>query len=160
MKNIRSQIYPSSQELYQLLNKARILQEAHPDQPIAPVFVCRKTHRTSFWMAQQLGFLIIERGAQFAGTVEDEETLHKVRIELHFQDLLPGNGPSLRVRDRFRDTLPKYAATYAAKWQKTVANLDLADCIRQLKSAKNYAERSQLMALFREHVKRAGHLGF
>lgn len=158
VKNIRGWMYPSSAEIYQLLDKARALQHMHPDQPILPVFVCRKAHKTSYWMAQQLGFIILDMPEQFAGTV-DEQALDEIRVELHFQDLRVGIGPSQRVRDRFRHTIPRVGLQYAAAWQKTIANPDLADSIHRLRYAPD-AERTSLMTAFRDSVISAGHPGF
>lgn len=39
VKNIRDWIYPSSQELYQLLEKASLLQQLRPDVLMVPVFI-------------------------------------------------------------------------------------------------------------------------
>lgn len=47
VKNIRSWVYPTSIELYQLLHKASVLQLAHPDQHIMPVLACRKAQVTT-----------------------------------------------------------------------------------------------------------------
>jgi hypothetical protein len=42
VKNIRDWIYPSSQELYQLLEKAAQLKQLRPEIPIVPLLVCRR----------------------------------------------------------------------------------------------------------------------
>lgn len=54
VKNLRGWMYPHSSEIYQLLDKACLLQQANPGQPILPVFVCRKAQKPSYGMAQQL----------------------------------------------------------------------------------------------------------
>lgn len=159
VKNIRSQIYPHSEEPYQLLYKAHVLQKARPDQPILPVLVCRKAHRTLFWMAKQLGFFVIEMKIQYAGALNEKE-LDEVRNELHFHDLRAGDGPSVFVRDRFRDTIPRYALEWAAKWQQFVANPELAQYVPLLREETNTRDRGPLMAEFRDQVKRAGYQGF
>jgi hypothetical protein len=159
VKNIRGWIYPSSEEIYQLLFKAVLLQERHPDQPILPVLVCRKAQTTSYWMAQQLGFMIIDMGVQFAGDVDDEAAMDEVRNELYFHDLRYGSGPSLRVRDRFQKTLPIHGAKIADAWRNTVHNPYIALSIRQLRYAKG-RDRNELMAALRQYVKDAGHQGF
>jgi hypothetical protein len=158
VKNIRGWIYPHSVEIYQLLHTACVLQQANPEQPILPVLVWRKVQTPSFWMAKQLGFMIIEMGLQFAGDVE-QEVLDEVRNELHFSDLRAGVGPSLRVRDRFQKTVPGYCSEIAEAWQKTVANHFLAHSIHELRRVKGYT-RNPLMAQFRQLVKDAGHQGF
>lgn len=154
VKNIRSWIYPAAEELYQLLSKATLLQQAHPAQPIVPVFVCRKAHETTFWMARQLGFMVIDMGAQFVGDVEQDK-LDEVRRGLYFLDLQNGTGPSLRVRDRFRDTLPNHCSKIAERWRDTALNTTLAPRIMQLKTA-TAKDRSSHMEWFRYEVKAAG----
>ena len=148
VKNLRSWIYPQAPELFQLLGKAQLLQAAQPDQPIVPVFACRKVHPTTYWMAQQLGFMAISMGIQFAGDVPDEEEVYEVRSELHFQDLARGSGPSLRVRDRLQKTLPNNAHDIAAQWAATCANDDMANTLRQLRTAR-HSKHDDLVASLR-----------
>jgi hypothetical protein len=112
-----------------------MLQLAHLDHPIVPVFVCRKAHKTTFWMAQQLGFVVIDMGIQFAGDV-DEEEIFEVRHELHFQDLARGRGPSLRVRDRLTSTLPRICQDTAVQWKETCLDLEMAVIITRLRRAE------------------------
>jgi hypothetical protein len=144
VKNLRSWIYPSAQEIYQLLHKALVLQAAHPDHPIVPVFVCRMAHKTTFYMAKQLGFMTIAMGIQFAGDVGEEELL-EVRNELHFRDLERGHGPSLRVRDRLTGTLPRTGPAIAEQWAMTAADSSAADLITKLRRSTRQ-EHDQLMA--------------
>jgi hypothetical protein len=136
VKNLRSWIYPSSAELYQLLHKAVVLQRARPSSSIVPIIVCRKAHTTTFWMARQLGFFAIAMDAQFAGKV-DEASLDEVRTELHFTDLRVGTGPSLRVRDRVRDTLPRVCTSVAETWRSTVMAEPLASAIESVRQARS-----------------------
>jgi len=135
VKNIRSWVYPGASELYQLLHKALLLHQAQPQAPLVPVFVCRRAHPTTFWMAKQLGFVVIDMNRQYAGDVGEQELLD-VRNELHFNDLYAGAGPSLRVRDRFTKVLPRIATTMAAQWSTTAATPELATLLEQLRAAK------------------------
>jgi hypothetical protein len=155
VKNLRSWVYPSAPELYQLLTKAALVQTAHPDQRIVPVFVCRKAHKTTFWMAQQLGFMAIDMGIQYAGDV-DEEDLYEVRSELHFQDLARGSGPSLRVRDRLKDTLPAIAQKVAGQWAETCANEELTQTLRALRTGKANDLLAHLRAINNAMGRRGG----
>jgi hypothetical protein len=158
VKNIRGWIYPPSAELYQVLDKACLLQQTNRDQRILPVLACRKAHTTTFWMAKQLGFMVIDMGAQFVGDV-DEDGMHEVRNELHFQDLSHGTGPSLRIRDRFRNTVPKYGVEIATAWHHTATNQRLATLIAALRHAKG-CDRHPQMAALRAQVRAEGHQGF
>jgi hypothetical protein len=99
VKNVRQWIYPSAAEHFQLLTKALLVQRAQPDAAPVPILVCRKAHVTLFWMAKQLGFMVIDLEHQFIGAV-DELRMMEVRNGLWFTDLAIGDGPSLRVRDR------------------------------------------------------------
>jgi hypothetical protein len=93
VKNLRSWIYPSSQELFQVLYKGAVVQRAAPAQPIVPVLICRKAHTTTFWMAHQLGFIVIDMGVQFVGDVPATR-LDEVRNERHFSDIRLGAEPA------------------------------------------------------------------
>lgn len=126
VKNIRDWIYPSNSELFQVLRKGIVLQQAHPTVPIVPILVCRKAQQTAFYMAQQLGFFVIDMGAQFVGTNVAEPALLEVRNELYFGDLRLGNGPSLRVQDRLSRHLPPYIHQYATTWGNTALDADIA----------------------------------
>lgn len=124
VKNIRSWIYPSAAELYQLLHKATVLQHARPESPIVPVLVCRRAHHTTYRMARQLGFFVIPMSRQFAGEVEEDDVA-EIRTELHFQDLVRGSDASQRVVDRLRKVLPENAAAFAATWRTLALDVDL-----------------------------------
>ena len=148
VKNLRSWIYPSAKDLYQLLHKAVVLQTAHPDQPIVPVFVCRKAHKTTFWMAQQLGFITIDMGIQYAGDIKEAELL-EVRNELHFRDLARGKGPSIRVQDRLSNTLPRTSPTFAQQWAGTVSDTSMTALIKKLRYSSRH-EHDVLLADLRQ----------
>jgi hypothetical protein len=156
VKNIRSWIYPSSAELYQLLDKAVLLQQSNPKQSILPIMVCRRAHRTTFWMAKQLGFFVIEMGRQFAGAV-DEKALLTVRNELHFNDLYAGTGPSIRVTERMQGSIPKQAADAAEQWRATTN--DLGATIRALRRVVKWKDRQVMMQLLREESLQRGDRG-
>lgn len=120
----------------------------HPELPVVPVFVRRKARKTTFWMAQQLGFVVIDMGIQFAGEVGEEELL-EVRSALHFHDLAHGHGPSLRVRDRLTDTSPRISQDTAAQWPATCSDLQMAVIITRLRRATP-GQHHALMAELRE----------
>lgn len=141
VKNIRSWVYPSSAEPYQLLAKAARLQQDHPTQPIIPMLICRRAHPTLFWMAQQLGFVVIELEAQFAGDVP-ADSLDEVRTELAFSDLRIGTGPSIRVAERLRSEAllaktPEIADTWATTAQAPIAG----QAILAAKASRDWSSR-------------------
>jgi hypothetical protein len=159
VKNLRSWIYPSAEELYQLLHKAIVLQTARPEQPIVPVFVCRRAHQTTFWMSHQLGFVTIDMGIQYVGDVEEQELL-EVRNELHFRDLAPGKGPSLRVRDRLTKTLPRTSVAVAEQWSATASDPAMVTVIEGIRrNTSNRQEHNALVAELRRANSRLGRQG-
>jgi hypothetical protein len=85
---------------------------------------------------------------QFAGDVDEEELL-EVRSELHVHDLAHGHGPSLRVRDRLTDTLPRMSHDTAGQWSATCSDLQMAVIITRLRRA-TLRQHEVLMAELRE----------
>lgn len=143
VKNIRSWVYPNSEEIFQVLGKALHLQTAAPTQPVIPLLICRRARDTTYWMAQQLGFIVIEMEAQYTG-VSDEKSVDEVRNELFFKDLRPGAPPSLRVRDRLQsDNLSAKLPDIAATWSATCSDPTAAAALDGAwKNRKNHTRRN------------------
>ena len=146
IKSIRDWIYPSSSELFQVLHKCVLLKQANPTQPVVPILVCRRAHKTSFWMAKQLGFVIIDMQAQYLGDSSDvdEEALREVRSELGFLDLRLGAAPNERVRDRF-SVLAPHMTGFAASWTETSGETDITELISHLRRSMPWADRDALL---------------
>lgn len=136
VKNVRGWIYPNSSEIYQVLFKCLVLKRNHPSVPVVPILACRAAHMTTFWMAKQLGFVVIDMGAQFVGRQVEEGPLLEVRNELGFGDLTRLTGPSLRVRDRLRDHLPPYIQDVASVWDASTSDAEIARLITALHEPK------------------------
>lgn len=136
VKNLRQWLYPSAAEIYQLLGKAAAVQQTRPDAAIVPVLVCRRAHVTLFWMAAQLGFMVIPMDCQFIGPHVEEPKYLEVRNELHFNDLKLGNGPSLRVRDRLKGPIRDKCTEYAQTWKRTVSDPQISTALLQLSNPK------------------------
>jgi len=160
VKNLRSWIYPSSIELYQLLHKAAVLQRARPDELITGILICRRAHPTLYWMAGQLGFAIIEMDTQFAGSV-DSDALDEVRVELNFADLRVSAGPSLRVRDRLASDsrLVQGIADSATNWKATALNDRFATPIAAIRKTTKDSDRLALVDRLRARAVAEGHRG-
>jgi hypothetical protein len=158
VKNIRDWIYPASRELYQLLTKSVALQRHRLDVPICPVLICRRAHKTTFWMAKALGFYVVATLRQYIEGIE-EEPLNEVRAELALLDLMIAPGPDDLLVKRFRDNFPTYGSTFAAKWAETASNSDLTDTFEPLRTLKRPAARAQQMALLRAAAEAAGYAG-
>ena len=71
VKNIRHWIYPLHSELFQLLHKAALLQQAHPEVPICPVLITRMRSWSADQMSRDLGFRVIDLHKQFVLPTED-----------------------------------------------------------------------------------------
>jgi hypothetical protein len=65
VKNLREWLYPRTPEVHQLLYKAAALQVGHPDHRWSPSSFCRRAHTTTYYMAFQLGFHVVDTRSQF-----------------------------------------------------------------------------------------------
>ncbi|EFG78291.1 hypothetical protein HMPREF0591_1815 [Mycobacterium parascrofulaceum ATCC BAA-614] len=158
VKNIRQWIYPSAPELYQLLAKGVLVQQARPDATVAPILVCRKAHVTTFYMAKQMGFMVIDMGRQFIGAVEEDKML-EVRNELWFTDLALGDGPSLRVRDRLRSAVRSNCVDVAAIWRDTALDVELGQTILAAGKARDERALNREVHQLRQAAAERGWLG-
>ena len=159
VKNIRSWIYPNSGELYQVLTKGLQAQQADPEQAVVPVLVCRRAHPTLFYMAKQLGFVVIDTRRQWAGPV-DEAKLLEVRNELHFTDLHAGSDRSIRVWDRFTQSgLPGAMPVIARQWHATTSDPILPSLINSLRRSLTHAEREATLNDLRDRNRDLGNGG-
>lgn len=126
VKNIRHWIYPDSAEIYQLLDKAARLQQAHPNQLFVPVLVCRKVHYLTFRLAKSLGFIIFYFGNNIQPILPHSEVipahLQEVVEELDYQ-LIQTDGPLDSLSTQFNDTLPKDALAISKRWEIAGASL-------------------------------------
>jgi hypothetical protein len=92
VKNIREWVYPRTQELYQVLHKAALIQQAQPEAFIVPILVCRRAHATTKFMAKDLGFYVIEARRQFLpeSSLIDPNALIELTAELGITDMVQG----------------------------------------------------------------------
>ena len=156
IKNVREVIYPNSSELYQVLFKAVTLQTVHQSTAIVPIFICRKSHITTIYMARKLGFYVLEMSRQYVSPAVEQRLFEEVRNELQFSDLYRGDEPSLRIRDRLgqiRNSMPRAAST----WATTALDPDIAPLIGRIRNEHTRpAERSTLMEQLRAANVRLG----
>jgi hypothetical protein len=143
VKNVRQWLYPTAPEPFQLLGKAVMVQQANPDVPVLPVLVCRRAHPTLFWMAKQLGFIIINMDVQFIGPRIEEAGYLEVRNGLHFHDLTLGDGPSLRVRDRLAATVRTHCTEFATHWHATAHDPQISAALAKLAKTKSSDQRTR-----------------
>lgn len=158
VKNIRDWIYPSSQELYQLLTKAADAQSQRPEHLIAPVLICRRAHFTAYRMAKDLGFFIIQTRRQYLPQSVPEDRLFEIQSELGFQDLSTEPGPDPRLRHFMVDIFGPQALAKAAKWRDTVAS-PLADGFRSMQADGLTRRRVGTLETIRKLASAAGFAG-
>lgn len=159
VKNIREWVYPSTSELFQLLTKAALIQQAHPTHPMLPVFVCRRANKTAFRAAKALGFLVIDARRQYLlprvaldrDEAGDHALLDELRSELGFHDLVVANGPDPVVTKMFKDVVPKRVAEVPATWAEVGCRF--AEHYRALWQASSGPEQASLSRDFRRDVR-------
>jgi len=123
VKSRRDWIYPTSNELYQVLFKAAALKRLLPQGSIVPVLVCRRAHITAFRMLKDLGGYIIESREQWLPANNrrvDAAALLEVRNELSFLDLKIAPAAEIHqlVRRQFATYLPNSLPEQAQRWTK------------------------------------------
>jgi len=120
VKSLRSWIYPGSSRLFQLLHKAAMLSQSLPEVEILPVFICRRAHITTFRMARDLGFHVIDTlGIQWLPRLAsiDEASVTEVRRELGYVDLRFADGPDKYLLKQFREVLPRVSSARVERWR-------------------------------------------
>lgn len=145
-------MYPSAAEIYQLLGKAVVVQQSRPDAAVVPILVCRRAHPTTFWMAGQLGFVVIPMYRQFLGPHVEELKYLEVRNEVHFHDLTLGNGPGLRVSDRLKGAVRNKSIEFAQTWQRTVSDTRISATLLQLSRTTDRRDHAAWAAMVKELV--------
>ncbi len=119
VKNIREWIFPHSHQLYQVLLKASVIQNAHRDQRVAPLLVCRRKHIQTLYMAKDLGFMVVELKRQFLLPSADysEADVEEVRSGIGFTHLAITDQADARLVQILNETLPQHAELLALRWK-------------------------------------------
>lgn len=125
VKNRREWFGPANERLHHFLYKMAIVQQTEPDQPLVPVFICRRREHRTFAMAKQLGFYVIQYRSQFVRPVSEVNKVHfeEIRQELGYTDLELSETPNNALL-RALENLPKYADDLAELWRSTGSTLD------------------------------------
>ncbi|WP_295791401.1 hypothetical protein [uncultured Microbacterium sp.] len=136
-KNLREWIYPRTQELYQLLDKAASVQLAHPDVAIVPVLVCRRFHYTTGALAKQIGIHLIETKTQFVrrvvlGVDDGQRKVDEVVNELGY-DVTLHDDARPAIRRQFETTLPARVDDAAERWRLVASHPEAPDAIAVLR---------------------------
>ena len=124
VKNVRSWIYPAKEELYQILEKSARLANAHPDVPIIPVLVCRRSSYLVGVMGKDLGFVVLSFDKQpIIWPESDTRLLDEVIAELAYDLLaIPSSfedvPPSERIVGALKNALPVIAERTATTWEQ------------------------------------------
>lgn len=154
VKNVRNFIYPEYEEVWQLMNKSIAVSVARPTHPVLPILVCRRAHESTIWMAKQLGFMVVETKAQFAGPVDQGE-LDEVRNELHFTDLKAGHAANKYMTKQLYETAPRIAPTYSSTWAQTLADPFVLGHLQQAAQRRlPLSQRKALLAKIETHLGR------
>jgi hypothetical protein len=148
VKNIRSWIYRSTAELYQLLYKAARLQLDNPERRLLPVLVCRRAQYMTNQMAEALGFYVIATKRQYVPASLAADDVAEVNGELGYDlEAVPETPPPAMVK-HFRSTLQGVAARTAARWSISAqALIDEFQALRDprlIGSAREAATREML----------------
>lgn len=117
-KNVRSWLYPTAHEPFQLLEKAARLANDHPEHPVLPILVCRKAHDRLRWLAADLGFQIFATHDQYVHPSERINATHfdEVRDELGFADLRISADANPALTTWFQTTIVSAAPTFSDRW--------------------------------------------
>lgn len=149
--------YPSSRELYQLLDKGARLQLARPDVDIVPIFICRRPHITTMRMAKDLGFFVIPTRRQYIAPTIEETRIAEIRAELGLLDLVGTHDADERIIAFLVKHLPKVLDRSVRSWKESATELSgYFSALRQ----EAIAVRSQLLIQMRERVRAAWGLDF
>jgi hypothetical protein len=134
VKNTRGWMFPWSQELFQLLHKAALLQTADLGRHILPFLICRRMQFMTGRMAKELGFFVVGLRLQPILPAVDEAKLQQVRNELGYFDLTPTVDPSETLVTRI-ETLAADAAKRAERWRLWAPPLlDYFEALREERS--------------------------
>jgi hypothetical protein len=136
-KNVRQWIYPRTQEMYQLLDKAARLRILHPDLPVMPIFVCRRVQFLTGKMAHQLGFHVIQTWRQYirpavAHTDGDARKFEELNTELAY-NLELHEGSVEQMVNHFTGVIPKRCDEAATRWGQFVAHPDVPGLIHRMR---------------------------
>lgn len=122
LKNRRLVLYPTHEEVHQLLQKAAHVQITQPTADILPILVCRRAHPYLFWMARDLGFLVHTMGRQYVTIPKslDRRKFDEVTRELGLDDLyLPttDDGRPRVIGQFFSKTIRNYGPPQLPRWK-------------------------------------------
>jgi hypothetical protein len=123
VKNIRSWVYRSTAELYQLLFKAARLQLDHPEHRFLPVFVCRRAQHLTMQMAEALGFYVISTKRQYVPRAIAGREMDEVNNELGYDLEVAPDVPPPALVHHFAYTLQGAALRTATHWNMSAPAL-------------------------------------
>jgi hypothetical protein len=154
VKNVRHWLYPRHWEIHQLLHKAAVLQTDNPDTAVLPVLVCRRAQATTFNMAADLGFHIIQTKQQFVRMSAEvvAERLDEVRDELYYRDLVMTDTPPAAMVRHFTTLVPAQAERMTDRWSAVAS--ELADTFQVLRDRSlDNQQRDRALFVLREGAK-------
>lgn len=163
VKNIREWIYPRTQELYQVLRKAALIQRANPTESFLPMLSCRRAHTTTNFMAKDFGFFVIDSRRQYLPSNHafiDPQHLDEIRNELGLVDLVQGHEQENlgRLVAGLHALQRKYDVPVAVdRWKAHCANDLVVDAFEVLADQRtSNRRRDETLALLREEARSMG----
>jgi hypothetical protein len=155
VKNLREWLFPHSHQVYQVLRKGAGLARLHPAVPIVPTLICRRKSIMTMWMAQDLGFFVIELKRQFMQPSKEytAEEIAEVKDELGFEFLSVGDGPDLLLGRILIGTLPSRATEFASRWRERGAQFE-AEYRVLMDDELDVKERDDALARLRDKAAR------
>jgi hypothetical protein len=151
VKNLRDWIYPTSQELFQLLDKSAQLQVARPGVDMVPILVSRRVHITTMRMAKDLGFFVIPTRRQYITPSVDERLITEVRSGLGFLDLVATDEADRLITAYFVKHLPKVLDRTVERWPQSAG--DLGSYFTALRAEGDIATRSRLLIDLKDYIR-------
>jgi hypothetical protein len=144
VKNMRDWVYPVSEELYQILDKAAQLQRARPESLIVPRTGMSACSHHDFSHGEGDGVFIVQTRRQYISSV-DESGLGEVRAELGFLDLVSQTGTDPKVARLFSRTFTAQAANSASKWQRTASDAELGALLSRMRHTSSVRRRQRIL---------------
>lgn len=137
VKNLREWVYPRTQELYQVLDKAARVQHAFPGDMFLPMLVCRRARITTTFMAAQLGFFVIDARRHYfpRHSQIDPKALLELVHELGLNDVTQENGHDVTQRTESKlVTLQRHFDVGRAieRWQRHSADDRFRELIHRM----------------------------
>jgi hypothetical protein len=111
--------------------------------------MCRRANVQTFWMAEQLGFQVIQARAQFLPPSVDADSVEEVRAGLGYFDLTASLEAHETTVQQLTDILPTVTSARAMNWQASAPVIvDHCQTLRNITLSN--LDRDAVMAALRQ----------